>query len=32
MEDPDIKTHNCAPLIFDKEAKVIQWRKELGLF
>jgi hypothetical protein len=28
IEDPEIKTHICRHLIFDKEAKNIQWKKE----
>jgi hypothetical protein len=27
-KDPDINSHICGDLIFDKEAKTIQWRKE----
>ena len=28
MEDPDINPQTCEHLSFDKEAKIIQWKKE----
>jgi hypothetical protein len=28
IEDPDMNSHSCAHLIFDKGAKNIQWRKD----
>ena len=27
IEEPDINPHTYEPLIFDKEAKIIQWKK-----
>ena len=28
IEDPDIDSHTYEHLIFDKEAKIIQWKKK----
>ena len=31
IKDPDINPHTDEHLIFDKEAKIIQWKKKVSL-